>query len=598
MNVPLSKLIANRTNPRKVKPERDAHKRLVASIRAHGLLEPLVVRPENGHFRIIAGDRRLAALRSVYKDAEVSVPCVVRKVDAHGAEELAVAENFIREPMHPLDEAEAFARMASVDRKGISAIAAEFGVGETYVRQRMKLAGRCNAVKAAYRSGTIDTGTAEAFAAVPEARQEELWKETGGNPRHARHIRNLIEDHWIDAKHALFDVSSLPDGSVTSDLFRECVLIERGAFMQAQAAALAAEREKLIEDGWAEVVTGERDDVQGRLYSMAEAEPQFTDSERAKLKRLDAKRQKLESGDDPDSASPELEAIDGEADAILDKAQGRFDEASKSRITVFLVLSPEGEVERHYRIPRPGPKGRNGQGPSGAALDALPPPPTANDLSDRQRAAAFTHEAIAVRHAVAANALVRKRLLVLALHDKVQTDALAIRLEANGTTIHVEGSETIGSETFAKLRSQRDAIDPFKGEQSFDEADAYRKLCKVPEKVLDRLIAVLITDCLSGHGQRETPLLGILAKELDVSVRKHWTPDADWLSGYQKIQLADLIGTLKGSVYGSAALQRKKSELVEELAALFSQAANAPQGFNDPALAERVNSWMPRRDQN
>ncbi len=594
MNIPLSKLVANRTNPRRVKPEREAHKRLVASIRAHGLLEPLVVRPQNGHFRIVAGDRRLAALRVVYKDADVSVPCVVRKVDAHGAEELAVAENFIREPMHPLDEAEAFARMASVDRKGINAIAAEFGVGENYVRQRMKLAGLCEAVKEAYRSGTIDTGTAEAFAAVPVRRQEELWQETGNGPRTAQRIRSLIEDRWIDARFALFDVASLSPEFVSSDLFRDCVLVERGTFMHAQMAALAGERDKLLEDGWGAAVVGWPGDMEGRLRAMTEPAPSFTKAEQAKLDKLEAKQNELEEiGEDDEEPSPDLRAVCREAEAIVKAAKGRYDEATKCRATVFLVLSAEGEVERHYRIPASQPKRPDGQASQVGEPEAPPPPPTANDLSDRQRAATFTHEAIAVRHAVAAKALVRKRLLVLALHDKVRTDALAIRREANGTTIHAEGVETFKSQTFALLRSERNAIDPFKGERSIDEEKAYRKLSKLSEKALDRLIGTLIPDLLTGHGQRATPLLGILAKALDVSVRKHWTPDADWLSGYQKIQLADLIGTLKGPVHGSAALQRKKSELVEQLAALFSQAANAPKGFDDAGLAERVNSWVP-----
>lgn len=45
--------------------------------------------------------------------------------------------------------------------------------------------------------------------------------------------------------------------------------------------------------------------------------------------------------------------------------------------------------------------------------------------------------------------------------------------------------------------------------------------------------------------------------------------------------------------HGSAALRRKKSELVEELAALFSQAVEMGKGFEDPALADRVNAWLP-----
>ena len=111
ISVSLSKLIPSKRNPRRVKPERDAHRRMVASIRAHGLLAPLVVRADDGNagnFKVIAGNRRLVALRDVYRDAArpPKVPCVLRAVDDDTADALALAENFVREPMHPLDESE------------------------------------------------------------------------------------------------------------------------------------------------------------------------------------------------------------------------------------------------------------------------------------------------------------------------------------------------------------------------------------------------------------------------------------------------------------------------------------------------------------
>lgn len=593
-NVPLSKLVASRVNPRRVRPGTQANRTLAASIRAHGVLEPLLVRPENGHYRVIAGNRRLAMLRSIHGDEDAAIPCVVRKVEGKEAEELSLAENYCREGMHPLDEAECFARLASVEHKGILAIAAEFGVREAYVRQRMKLAGLCETVKEAFRSGRIVTATAEAFASVPAARQQELWKETGGNPRHAQHVRNLIEDRWIDAGLALFDVATIPPGLVSSDLFRERVLIERAAFMEAQAGALARERERLLEDGWAEVVVAERSEIQSRLYSMEQPMSPLSREERSRLDRLESRLAKLEAEADPDASDvPEASQIDQEMDRIRRQAEGRYGESVRSRGTVFLVLSPGGEVERHYRVSRPSAKKTGGPGSSAGAPESEPAP-TADDLSDRQRAAVFTHRAIAVRHAVAGSPLVRKRLLVLALHDRVTTDALAIRHAANGTTIHVAESDTLKSKTFDALCSRREAIDPFKDKTFIEEDEAYQALCRLPEKVLNQLIDVLTVDLLTGHGQRETPLLAALSGELKVSIRQHWTPDAEWLSGYQRVQLADLIGTLKGPAHCSAALKRKKSELVSELATLFATATKDSVSLNEPALAERVTAWMPQ----
>ena len=95
ISVSLSKLIPSKRNPRRVKPQREAHRQMVASIRAHGLLAPLVVRADDGNagdFKVIAGNRRLAALREVFKDSAKppKVLCVLRSVDDDTADALAL----------------------------------------------------------------------------------------------------------------------------------------------------------------------------------------------------------------------------------------------------------------------------------------------------------------------------------------------------------------------------------------------------------------------------------------------------------------------------------------------------------------------------
>src|SRR5580658_4348104 len=411
ITVSLSKLISSKRNPRRVKPERDAHRRMVASIRAHGLLAPLVVRADDastGDFTVIAGNRRLAALREVYKDAvrPPKIPCILRAVDDDTADALALAENFVREPMHPLDEAEAFAKLAREEAKGVESIAAEFGVSQPYVRQRMKLATLAEPVKAAYRQGAIDTATAEAFASVPAERQLEVWQEVGGNPQHAQNVRNVIAHAWIDAASATFDLSKLPEGTVSRDLFAERVLVERKVFMEAQAEALLAQRQALIEEGWAEVVVGPQADVQDRLYAMTQAPQEYDEPTAAKLKKLADKRAKLESKieelDESDQGAFEaiqtkLEALDDEEQTLTRAAEVHYTEATKAVGTTFLLLDPDGRVRREYRVPRGrGGASSNGNGHAGGASGDTPKPPTSDDLREGQLATTYTHQALGV----------------------------------------------------------------------------------------------------------------------------------------------------------------------------------------------------------
>jgi ParB family transcriptional regulator, chromosome partitioning protein len=610
LDVPLGKLIAQPHNPRRTKPDREAHRRLVASVRSHGLLEPLVISNgrSDGMYSVIAGKRRLAALRELFKGQNPRIPCTLKAVEGDAAEAVSLAENFAREPMHPLDEAEAFARLAKDDGKGAADIAAQFGVAPAYVRQRMKLSALAGVVKAAYRQGAIGTAIAEAFSAVPSARQEELWAEFNGPPQHAQQVRNRIDHAWIDAAHALFDIATLPEGTVSRDLFGDRVLVERTVFMEKQGEALLAQQKALQEEGWKDVVVGSQEAVQDRLYSMEDAPVEYDKETTAPLAKLDQKRETLEKqldDTDADTDGKKAEAIqkklgdvEAQIEELVRKAEVHYTEATKSLATVFLMLDPEGRVQRSYRIPRtPVTRGHNGHagisngnGGNGHTATA-PKPPTPADLSDPQLATLYTQQAIAVRAALLDHPLARKRLLVMILHDKVRSEALSIGHEANGTTLCADKTESFASPALQTLRDRLAQCDPFKNETYLEDTDAYGTLLLMSEKELDNLIAVLIAQALTAHLSRPTALVGVLADELKVEVRQQWRPDDVWLSGYTKLQLADLLGSLRDPAFGNAALKSKKSELVAQVATLFAEAAEGK--LTDAALAKRVNAWLP-----
>jgi ParB family chromosome partitioning protein len=611
ISVSLSKLIPSKRNPRRVKPQREAHRQMVASIRAHRLLAPLVVRADDGNagdFKVIAGNRRLAALREVYKDSAKppKVLCVLRSVDDDTADALALAENFVREAMHPIDEAIAFANLAREEAKGIESIAAEFGLGQGYIRQRMKLATLAEPIKASYRQGAIDTATAEAFASGPPDRQLEVWQEVGGNPQNAQHVRNVIANAWIDAASATFDLSKLPDAAISKDLFGDKVLVERKAFMEAQAEALLAQRQTLIEEGWSDVVIGPQADVQDRLWSMAEAPHEYDDATTAQLKKLADRRAKLEAkftdlddDNDPDNAKADalnakLETLDAEEQAITKDAQLHYSEATKAVGTTFLLLDPDGRVRTERRIPRvrhaqPNhASGTNGRSDSGSV--EVPKPPTSDDLKDLQLATTFTHQAIGMREALLKAGGTRKRILAMILHDKVRSEALSIRLDVNSTKVNASNGEGFSSTALDTLRQRRKELDPLQDMPYVSDRAAYTALTAMPDKELNGLIDLLTVECITAHLQRRTELVWILATELGVEVRRYWRPDERWLSSYQKIQLAHLFGELHGPRYAKATEIMKKSDIVIALAKLFTDAA---EGRLEDTLAAKVNAWLP-----
>jgi hypothetical protein len=282
-------------------------------------------------------------------------------------------------------------------------------------------------------------------------------------------------------------------------------------------------------------------------------------------------------------------ALEAEAARIKERASKTFPERTKAIGTVFLILDPDGRLHREYRIPRPGRKSAAGNGDGGSA-DESAKPPTSDDLSDNQLATTFTHQALAVREALLSNSAARKRLLAMILHEKIRSEALAIRPEANGASIHAQRTEGFASPAWDALQKLRQKLDPFAKERFIDDQQAYDRLCELPDRRIDDLIELLTVECLTAHPLRRSRLLDRVARQLKVDVRQRWRPDAKWLGAYQKFQLAHLIVELRGPAHAPAP-EKKKSDLVASLDQLFKAAAEGK--LEDAKLAAKVNGWLP-----
>ena len=172
-SIPLNKLTAWDGNVRKTAGADTALAELAASIAAHGLLQSLVVRNgKKGRFAVVAGGRRLAALLQLAEAgkiaADYAVPCQVVADDAD-ATEISLAENAVREQMHPADEFEAFRDLSD---KGMPAadVAARFGVTEAVVSKRLKLARVSPVILTAYRDGKLDLAVANSVGSGSSGR--------------------------------------------------------------------------------------------------------------------------------------------------------------------------------------------------------------------------------------------------------------------------------------------------------------------------------------------------------------------------------------------------------------------------------------------
>jgi ParB family transcriptional regulator, chromosome partitioning protein len=203
-SIPLNKLVAWDGNVRKTAGADTSLHELASSIAAHGLINNLVVKPhKKDTHAVIAGGRRLAALQLLAKagtlPADHPVKCEILG-DKANALELSLAENAVREQMHPADEFDAF-RVLIDDGMPTADIAARFGVTETVVLQRLKLARVSPVIIQAYREGAIDLECVMAFAVVDDhKRQKHFWKTAPEWAKEQpRQIRDALTEGEIDA---------------------------------------------------------------------------------------------------------------------------------------------------------------------------------------------------------------------------------------------------------------------------------------------------------------------------------------------------------------------------------------------------------------
>ncbi|CAB3773921.1 plasmid stablization protein ParB [Burkholderia sp. MSh2] len=253
-----SKLNVRKTARRLSIPE------LAASISRVGLLQNLiVVLAEDGeHYEVVAGDRRLTALKLLAKKKHIAadhdVPCLL--VADASARTVSLAENILREAMHPADQFEAFAALVKEGRP-VEDIAADFGVSPLVVLRRLKLANVSPRLMADYRGGDVTLEQLMALTITDDHRaQETAFYDAPHWQRGSAALRERLIAREISAAHPLarfvgLDAYEAAGGQVIRDLFAEddsgIYLADSTLLGQLAQTKLDALATDLRAEGWA-----------------------------------------------------------------------------------------------------------------------------------------------------------------------------------------------------------------------------------------------------------------------------------------------------------------------------------------------------------
>jgi len=160
--LPIEFLTANAAQPRKVFNE-DAMKELTASIKARGMIAPILVRPMGrDKYEIVAGERRW---RAAQKAKLHHVPVIIRTLTDAESAEISLIENVQRVDLNPVEEAEAYQRLADAYGRTQEEIARAVGKSRSHVANIMRLLGLPPKTRNALNLGVISMGHARALLA-------------------------------------------------------------------------------------------------------------------------------------------------------------------------------------------------------------------------------------------------------------------------------------------------------------------------------------------------------------------------------------------------------------------------------------------------
>lgn len=170
-DIPLELIIPNRFQPRELFNEEDL-KELAASIKEHGVIQPIIVRQVEGKYEIIAGERRYKASQLAGKS---TIPCVVRELDDVKSSKIALLENLQRKDLTAIEEAKTYQTILKIGGMTQEELATSLGKSQSAVANKLRLLTLDTEVQNALLTEQISERHARSLLNVQDpVRQKEL----------------------------------------------------------------------------------------------------------------------------------------------------------------------------------------------------------------------------------------------------------------------------------------------------------------------------------------------------------------------------------------------------------------------------------------
>jgi ParB family chromosome partitioning protein len=580
--IPLSKLTPWEGNVRKTQ-SKTFIKTLAASIKAHGLQQNLVVRKHGKKFTVVAGGQRLKALNLLAEQGAIAsdhpVPCKVADGEID-ATELSLAENTLREDMHPADQFEAF-RLLVDQGAPVEDIAARFGVTAAVVTQRLRLARVSPLILKAYRRNELTLEHVMAFAVSDDRKaQERVF--SGLTPwQGAREIRAALTENDIAASDRRIRFVTLKayekaGGAMRRDLFTDgddgIFILDAALLDKLMAEKLERAANTLRKEGWKWVESRASFgyDDRAQFHRAHPKQAPLSPEDAAALDVLEREHEALmEAWEGAGEDAPRPDRLD-EIEEAIDKLNDREDVWPPDTLAIagaVVTIGHDGKacIERGLIRPEDMPKrGAKSKPPRDAEAGA-------SESGDNLRLSAALTETLSAERSAALSAELLARPDI-ALAAVVHGFASRVLLDDRGvvTSLQIAASPQSlhrieGSKAFARVEEVRAAW----GQQLPRTSEALWEWCLRQDQavLLDLLAfcAATTVDAVQEKSSRDAARLAHvaqLASALSLDMKAWFAPTAaNYFSRIAKDQILHALRDAKGTPPAPAWEKLKKADL-------------------------------------
>ena len=587
---------------------------LKASILSHGLMQNLVVTAsDDGTYHVIAGGRRLEAIHSLQAEGKLppdfAVPCQI--VTEEYALEMSLAENTIRLAMHPADQFQVFAEL--IDKGATAAEVAErFGVEESLVHKRMKLARVAPELLQEYRNDGMTLECLMAYTITDDhRRQRKVFKSLQDWQKDDPEIiRNALTEKMVEASSKLarfvgLDAYTAAGGSSRADLFGDEVYLEKPALLNKLAEKkLDGIRGELEAEGWNWIeINPERD--WNLINRCSRIKPMLVEapSELVNLKStLDSELEEIERALE-DTESDELldqqQTVRDRVDQVEEQlvAFVGFDTDQKSLAGCFVSIGQDGTPFIEKGLVRPehrkqlakllktddGDSEPARTKPKGALSGTLQ-----RDLADARLRIAQVEIA---KHPMVALDLLIFQVAVTLLDKRATDDGADVQFKKSRLRPS-SGIETTVADNAFEAIAQSLLLDWLKPKSEATRFESFRCM---PETAKLDVLAYCLALTLK---PKLAPTTGDAATAYDTalsltaaSVADYWRPTKDnLLSRLTREQLLVISREVLGNGWSQSHMSEKKTLLVDQLHRAFS---DPEKSGRTPDQIDMLKGWLP-----